>query len=394
MAGLFLSHSSADKSFVHRLAIDLVGRGMPIWFDTWEMDTGDSLRGKIYSGLGESDYVIVVLSPNSVASGWVERELTAALTLEERHGRNFVLPIRIADCEIPLAIGDRLYADFSASYLEPFERLVSRLQRLGLDRIDEPPEHALVPLIFEKGVYLDGVQLERRVRSLRPRLPAGFEFRRDQFVIAPDERYTGLRRRMVSRAEHIEDDPYYSPEFSRSFSQNYHSFIDMESRLLEGIRLIVNGHLATPSLFDVGLACHWFARDVRSQLLYLLWSSQNPDLPDRIDFGKDCEPLPFASNHSAARFLEVDAVLHVDVGPRDEDAPEGFVRLADSEMVAIEEDSTAARNIEEAGVCSVHSVGNWELYSKYLIPQLVKRHLVRPAGPFTLTFDGWFVGVP
>lgn len=68
MAGLFISHSSADKPFVHRLAIDLVARGMPVWFDTWEISTGDSLQRLIYDGIGASDYLIVVLSPNSVTS--------------------------------------------------------------------------------------------------------------------------------------------------------------------------------------------------------------------------------------------------------------------------------------------------------------------------------------
>src|SRR4029077_8509261 len=143
MAGLFISHSSIDKPFVYRLSIDLVARGMPVWFDTREIGTGDSLQQKIFDGIGTSDYVIVVLSPNSVASEWVQKELTAALTLEQRRGRKFVLPIRIADCEIPLAIGDRIYADFSTSYLEPLERLTSTLRGLGLDGLSEPPDHAL-----------------------------------------------------------------------------------------------------------------------------------------------------------------------------------------------------------------------------------------------------------
>jgi TIR domain len=93
MAGLFLSHASADKPFVTRLAIDLVGRGMPVWFDTWEMDTGDSFEKKIYDGIDSTDYLILVLSPSSVASGWVQKELTAALALEERDNRTVVLPI-------------------------------------------------------------------------------------------------------------------------------------------------------------------------------------------------------------------------------------------------------------------------------------------------------------
>lgn len=392
MAGIFISHSSVDKSFVHRLAIDLVVRNMPVWFDTWEMDTGDSLYQKIYEGIEASDYVIVVLSPSSVASRWVQKELAAALTLEERRGRKFILPIRIAECDIPLALGDRLYADFSASYLEPLERLVSRLSKLGLSILNEPPEHALVPLVFEKGIYLDSVQLERRIRSLQPRLPDEFKFAFDQLIVAPDERYDELRHRLIYRKEHIEDDPYYTPAFSRDFNDRYNGFLELERRLIEGIQLIVNGYITiTSPVFDVGDSSYWFARNIRSQILYLLWSSQNPDLSNSIDFGKDCEPLPFSTDRSAARFLEVNHVEYISVGPRDEKSHGLFPKLADSKSIAIDADSSAFRFVKDAIVCHVKYLD--DLYSKYLVPQLVARHLANPNAPFTLTFDDWYASL-
>jgi hypothetical protein len=186
MAGVFLSHSTRDKPFVERLAIDLVNRGFPVWLDTWELGTGDSVEGRILGGIGESDYLLVVLSPNSVGSDWVEREVGAGFELEERTGRTVVLPIRIAPCELPPAIAGRVHADFTGSYLEALERLAAELERRGLAAADEPPERALVPVVFRKGIYLDGVTLARRVEALRPRLPEGFEFRPEQFVIAPE----------------------------------------------------------------------------------------------------------------------------------------------------------------------------------------------------------------
>ena len=189
---------------------------MPVWFDTWEMGTGDSFEDKIAAGIGESDYVVVVLSSPSVASDWVQRELETALGHEERRGRSCVIPIRIADCEIPVSIAGRLYADFSVSYLEPLEQLVAQLRRLGVGAVSEPPEHAVVPLVFEKGIYLERVQLKRRIDSLLPRLANDFEFKAEQFIIAPDEQYLELRRRMIERKEHILGDPYYSPAVLRS----------------------------------------------------------------------------------------------------------------------------------------------------------------------------------
>lgn len=37
MPSLFLSHSSADKTFVEKLAKDLEGVGVNVWFDKWEI---------------------------------------------------------------------------------------------------------------------------------------------------------------------------------------------------------------------------------------------------------------------------------------------------------------------------------------------------------------------
>lgn len=48
MPSLFLSHSSADKTFVEKLAKDLEGVGVNVWFDKWEIKVGDSLTGKIW----------------------------------------------------------------------------------------------------------------------------------------------------------------------------------------------------------------------------------------------------------------------------------------------------------------------------------------------------------
>ena len=57
MPSLFLSHSSADKTFVEKLAKDLEGVGVNVWFDKWEIKVGDSLTGKIEEGLQANDYL-------------------------------------------------------------------------------------------------------------------------------------------------------------------------------------------------------------------------------------------------------------------------------------------------------------------------------------------------
>lgn len=124
---VFLSHSSKDKAFVSRLATDLKSRGVPVWFDQWELKVGDSLTEKIEQGISQSGWLAVVISRNSASSDWVQKELRAAQARELRDKNVFVLPIIIDDCEIPLFLLDKLYADFRKSYGQGLEALLKRV---------------------------------------------------------------------------------------------------------------------------------------------------------------------------------------------------------------------------------------------------------------------------
>ena len=76
MPSLFLSHSSADKTFVEKLAKDLEGVGVNVWFDKWEIKVGDSLTGKIEEGLQANDYLGLVVTCSSgfrMGKGGAER---------------------------------------------------------------------------------------------------------------------------------------------------------------------------------------------------------------------------------------------------------------------------------------------------------------------------------
>lgn len=66
---VFLSHASADKSFVGRLAVDLRANTVPVWYDQWELKVGDSLQCKIAEGVEGSAWLAVALSQNSDAPG-------------------------------------------------------------------------------------------------------------------------------------------------------------------------------------------------------------------------------------------------------------------------------------------------------------------------------------
>jgi hypothetical protein len=123
---LFLSHNRADKEFVRRLASDLDTQGLGCWLDEAEIKTGESLIEKIREGIDRVDYVAVVLSPDSVASEWVRKEVDVAMSQEIAGKKVKVLPVLYRKCELPGFLLGKKYVDFSSEdrYYEALEQLV------------------------------------------------------------------------------------------------------------------------------------------------------------------------------------------------------------------------------------------------------------------------------
>lgn len=79
---VFLSHTSSDKDVVEPIGVFLSKRGIKVWLDAWSLTPGDSLIDKIGEGLESSDRLVVFLSPESVESNWVRKEVATGLVME------------------------------------------------------------------------------------------------------------------------------------------------------------------------------------------------------------------------------------------------------------------------------------------------------------------------
>lgn len=114
MGSIFLSHNSADKPFVRKLANDLRRNGHYAWVDEAEINIGDSLIEKIEAGIDTMEYLGVVISSNSIDSEWVKREVRIALTQEIFGKRVKVLPLLLEKVDMPTFLIDKKYADFTS----------------------------------------------------------------------------------------------------------------------------------------------------------------------------------------------------------------------------------------------------------------------------------------
>jgi len=111
---VFISHSHLDKErFIRDFGQAMSRRGFKVWLDEWSLKTGEPFWERIGAAIQACDFVIVVLSQNSLKSHGVLEELRTAQIFNL--DRVKVLPIRIDPInysDIPVHLRARHILDF------------------------------------------------------------------------------------------------------------------------------------------------------------------------------------------------------------------------------------------------------------------------------------------
>ena len=93
---VFLSYSDADRDFARQLASQLSKRGHQVYDPSDQLFPGDNWPLKIGEALQKSKAMVVLLSPDSMKSEWVRREIEFALGDQNYKGRLFPVLVRPA----------------------------------------------------------------------------------------------------------------------------------------------------------------------------------------------------------------------------------------------------------------------------------------------------------
>jgi hypothetical protein len=104
---IFISYSRKDIKFVGTLASDLEAAKFDVWWDISGLQGGDRWKRTIQAAIANCDYFVVVLSPDSVKSDWVENEYTYALKKNKK-----VIPLYLLSCDVPIDLVTIQYIDF------------------------------------------------------------------------------------------------------------------------------------------------------------------------------------------------------------------------------------------------------------------------------------------
>jgi uncharacterized protein YjbI with pentapeptide repeats len=136
----FISHSWKDQEFAQRLHADLQDKGVRCWFAPEDMKIGAKILDALDEAIRLRDKVLLVLSAASIASDWVEDEVTKAFEEERQRGGVVLFPVRLDDAvfETKEAWAAKLRAnrnigDFRAwkvhdAYQKAFERVLRDLR--------------------------------------------------------------------------------------------------------------------------------------------------------------------------------------------------------------------------------------------------------------------------
>jgi TIR domain-containing protein len=133
---IFLSYSSLDREFASKIVELLRRHGLPVWHAPGNILGAQYWHDEIGDALERCDWFVILLSPNSLKSIWVKRELIFALD-EERYNKTIVPVVIRAGNYHKLSWTFRLHQ--LVDFTEDFEkgcRALLRIWGIGYQALD------------------------------------------------------------------------------------------------------------------------------------------------------------------------------------------------------------------------------------------------------------------
>lgn len=133
---VFLSYSSVDREFANRIAELLRRHYVPVWHSPTSIAGGQHWHDEIGDALERCDWFVILLSPDSVKSVWVKRELVFAL--EEKRYNKRIVPVVFRACnyrQLSWTLSSRQLVDFIEDFDSGYRALL-RIWGIGFRPID------------------------------------------------------------------------------------------------------------------------------------------------------------------------------------------------------------------------------------------------------------------
>ena len=373
MSAVFISHASADKPFVFRLAFELLSEGVPLWLDSWEMGPGDPLIASLDTALDGSARVLVIESKHAAATQWVRYEVEKTLEAEQRLGKRLLVPVRIDDSEGLDALNGRVHINLreGATYMNGVHSLVDHLRAIGLPA--QPSARAVLPLVFHKRIELDTFILTRILDRWIGHGLKWNEIVPEMMHLLKSETYNTLQRRLRERISTYWSGPHATAEGLEVLRTVDADIVHKERDLRERSALILRefGYgfgLANGHKIEVLRGC------TRAAMHYLMISLEAADISEpqtSSEFYQGVQSLPsFQPDPTTPAWWKVGDPVQVRVNHRDR---EGRYHMTARVILP-----KTALKVPEADIAKYPGVAfrdafDYEARWRYVLPQMVQR---------------------
>jgi TolB-like protein/Flp pilus assembly protein TadD len=132
MSDIFISYSRKDSEHAEQLAELLVSAGLTCWIDKRGIEAATSWSGEITKAITECMAFVVMLSPNSVASSNVRKEVSLASERQKK-----ILPLDLEPVELPDDLAYHL-AGIQRAPMTNIDAVIRALAKLGLEATSAP----------------------------------------------------------------------------------------------------------------------------------------------------------------------------------------------------------------------------------------------------------------
>ncbi len=140
MPAVFISYSRKDFYFAESLAFHLAERGIANWLDANELIPGGEWGEEIDRALDDAETVILVATPASVRSPYVEREWKRALAQGDR-----LLVALFRSCKLPPEMQEARMVDFRGRFRSALKRLTQLLEQKSATHQTKPARFPRLP---------------------------------------------------------------------------------------------------------------------------------------------------------------------------------------------------------------------------------------------------------
>lgn len=133
---VFLSYSSVDREFAEKIVELLRCHGVPVWHAPSNIRGGQDWHDEIGDALERCDWFVILLSPDSMRSKWVRRELFFALREDQYDNCIVPLVIRVGNYrKFAWALSSYQLVDFTEDF-EKGCRALLRIWGIGYQAIN------------------------------------------------------------------------------------------------------------------------------------------------------------------------------------------------------------------------------------------------------------------